>query len=527
MAKRKDDSDAFLRELDIRKEERRRDMLREREREKKCEKDYMSIIICILVVLNSLNPIWVAKIDLTVRFEWLQPLVFQLYDIDSQFHDVPAKTLKLDEQQFLGEASCFLSEVVTKPIRSLILKLDHREHGKRTTEVGPPIPVYKTEVIKNDLNPAWKPIIINLQQVQSKDTPLNIECCNFNSNGKHDLIDKVVKSLADLEKLHQHQHGEYLFLPSNTGPNHPNKILKGQLFVQNSQILCITLIPQVDQCLSKSNIKQRQKQETKWMRRLDVAEILQFHDTDKRFLAWGFGARPIDGTISHCFNLNGSTHHPEVNALAGQSLANNQHKYFVLLIIADRVITFFQETKDALVKAFDLPLSILIVGVGGADFKEMEILDADIGERLVSTTGQVAMRDIVQFVPMRDVQSDESSVVHALLSELPGQLMTFRKGELFRKMAVSDPVEVSQERQIGSSSLASETFVDSTMEAASYPSLPKDEVHDRSSVILRYKEKRKTRRYDKLIRYESRKVRADSRVRIKGRFAKANQAANP
>lgn len=28
---------------------------------------------------------------------------------------------------------------------------------------------------------------------------------------------------------------------------------------------------------------------------------------------------------------------------------------------------------DALVKASDLPLSILIVGVGGADFKEMEV----------------------------------------------------------------------------------------------------------------------------------------------------------
>ncbi|KAJ0979724.1 hypothetical protein J5N97_015198 [Dioscorea zingiberensis] len=47
---------------------------------------------------------------------------------------------------------------------------------------------------------------------------------------------------------------------------------------------------------------------------------------------------------------------------------------------------------------------------------------------------------------------------------------------------------------------------------------------DRDSVLSRYKEKRKTRRYDKLIRYESRKVRADSRVRINWRFAKANQA---
>jgi hypothetical protein len=38
-------------------------------------------------------------------------------------------------------------------------------------------------------------------------------------------------------------------------------------------------------------------------------------------------------------------------------------------------VTDLQETKDALVKASDLPLSILIVGVGGADFKEMEVFN--------------------------------------------------------------------------------------------------------------------------------------------------------
>ena len=37
------------------------------------------------------------------------------------------------------------------------------------------------------------------------------------------------------------------------------------------------------------------------------------------------------------------------------------------------MITDLEETKDAIVKASDLPLSILIVGVGGADFKEMEV----------------------------------------------------------------------------------------------------------------------------------------------------------
>ncbi|XP_052185731.1 zinc finger protein CONSTANS-LIKE 13 [Diospyros lotus] len=43
---------------------------------------------------------------------------------------------------------------------------------------------------------------------------------------------------------------------------------------------------------------------------------------------------------------------------------------------------------------------------------------------------------------------------------------------------------------------------------------------ERESAISRYKEKKKTRRYDKHIRYESRRIRAENRTRIKGRFAK-------
>ncbi|CAA7399949.1 unnamed protein product [Spirodela intermedia] len=59
--------------------------------------------------------------------------------------------------------------------------------------------------------------------------------------------------------------------------------------------------------------------------------------------------------------------------------------------------------------------------------------------------------------------------------------------------------------------------------AAAPPSSPavawsKLPVADRGLVLSRYKEKRKTRR--RHIRYESRKARADGRLRIKGRFAK-------
>lgn len=41
----------------------------------------------------------------------------------------------------------------------------------------------------------------------------------------------------------------------------------------------------------------------------------------------------------------------------------------------DGVINDPNETKDAIVRASDLPLSILIVGVGNADFKQMEVIN--------------------------------------------------------------------------------------------------------------------------------------------------------
>ena len=74
--------------------------------------------------------------------------------------------------------------------------------------------------------------------------------------------------------------------------------------------------------------------------------------------------------------------------------------YYVLLIITDGVISDFPDTTRALVMAATLPVSVIIVGVGGADFSAMDALDSD-GDLLKDTYGNKARRDIVQFVPMR------------------------------------------------------------------------------------------------------------------------------
>ena len=59
------------------------------------------------------------------------------------------------------------------------------------------------------------------------------------------------------------------------------------------------------------------------------------------------------------------------------------------------------DTREAIVHASHLPMSVIIVGVGNADFSDMQMLDGDDGI-LRSPKGGPVLRDIVQFVPFRN-----------------------------------------------------------------------------------------------------------------------------
>lgn len=56
----------------------------------------------------------------------------------------------------------------------------------------------------------------------------------------------------------------------------------------------------------------------------------------------------------------------------------------------------FPMPQAALVQASKQPMSVIIIGIGNADFTEMNALDSD--GALLQSFGQTATRDIVQFV---------------------------------------------------------------------------------------------------------------------------------
>nr|CAB3461666.1 unnamed protein product [Digitaria exilis] len=425
------------------------------------------------VILNSLEPSWITKATMSYQFEIVQPLIFRIYDVDTKYHHTPVKMLKLDQQDFLGEACCNLSEIVTKFNQSLTLNLrsncGHGLHGTMTVHAE------ESDLSRMAVEMTLRCLNLENKDVLSKsDNPLLVECFDFDSSGNHELIGAFQTTVAQLENLYTSKSGANFY--SRKG----QRKMKGQLFVDRLEekvqhtfmdyissgfelnfMVAVDFTasngdPRVPQSLHYIDPSGRPNSYQQAI--LGVGEVLQFYDNDKRFPSWGFGAR-TQGHVSHCFNLNTTTNDCEVVGVEGimsaytssfynvslagptmfgpvinkaaeiasQSLQYSNNKYFVLLIITDGVLTDIQETKDCIVRASDLPLSILIVGVGNADFNQMEILDADNGKRLESSTGRIATRDIVQFVPMREVQGGQISVVQSLLEELPGQFLQYMR----------------------------------------------------------------------------------------------------
>eukprot|EP01029_Cantina_marsupialis_P019370 TRINITY_DN449_c1_g1_i3.p1 TRINITY_DN449_c1_g1~~TRINITY_DN449_c1_g1_i3.p1 ORF type:complete len:392 (-),score=129.42 TRINITY_DN449_c1_g1_i3:242-1417(-) len=191
-----------------------------------------------------------------------------------------------------------------------------------------------------------------------------------------------------------------------------------------------------------------------------VGQILLEYDSDKLVPVHGFGGL-VNGQTSHCFPLTFDPSNPEVAGIPGiMEVYNNafnyvglsgptlfsqiigeavacapqctqqDQSYHVLLILTDGIINDMSSTIDTIVQASDHPLSIVIVGIGNANFDAMEVLDAD-DTPLVDKHGQKMKSDIVQFVPFRDFKDSHfSRLSKETLAEIPGQIISYfkRKG---------------------------------------------------------------------------------------------------
>ncbi|XP_060931541.1 copine-9-like isoform X1 [Limanda limanda] len=373
---------------------------------------------------------------------------------------------KLDKKDFFGKSDPFLVFY-------------------RSNEDGTFTICHKTEVIKNTLNPVWQPFTIPVRALCNGDydRTVKIDVFDWDRDGSHDFIGEFTTSYRELSRG-QNQFNVYEVLNPKKKGKKKKYVNSGTVtllsfkvdseytfvdFIRGGTQLNFTVA--IDFTASNGNPSQPTslhymspyQMNAYAMALKAVGEIIQDYDSDKLFPAYGFGAKlPPDGKISHAFPLGSDNDNPNCVGIEGvleayfQSLRTVQlygptnfapviskvancaaeitdgSQYFVLLMITDGVISDMVQTKEAVVNAASLPMSIIIVGVGPAEFDAMEELDGD--EVRVSSRGRLAERDIVQFVPFRDYIDRSGNQVLSMarlakdvLAEIPDQLLSFMK----------------------------------------------------------------------------------------------------
>uniref|UniRef100_A0A4W6G439 Copine-3 n=1 Tax=Lates calcarifer TaxID=8187 RepID=A0A4W6G439_LATCA len=390
---------------------------------------------------------------------------------DNRVVEFEVAARKLDKKDFFGKSDPFLELY-------------------KQTETGWQL-AHRTEVVKNNLNPTWKRFRVSLQSLCEGDVEksIKVDCYDYNSSGSHDFIGSFQTTLSQIQQATQSYAAEFECINSKKKQKKKGYKNSGVIIIKKCKIVkeytfldyimggCqINFTIAID--FTGSNGDPRYPISLHYINPQGyneylaaiwaVGNVIQDYDSDKMFPAFGFGAQiPPTGQVSHEFPINFNPSNPFCAGIEGVVAAYQQclpqvklygptnfspiinhvarfgrqalqqqtaSQYFVLLIITDGVITDMDETRQAIVNASRLPMSIIIVGVGGADFSAMEFLDGDDGI-LRSATGEAAMRDIVQFVPFRQFQNaPKEALAKSVLAEVPGQLVEF-----FNTMKLSPP----------------------------------------------------------------------------------------
>ncbi|XP_065195164.1 copine-1-like [Sycon ciliatum] len=374
---------------------------------------------------------------------------------------------KLDKKDFFGKSDPFLE-------------------FSRANPDGTFTPVHRTEIIKNSLNPSWQPFSLSSRQLCNSDDSrqIRIQCHDWDSDGSTDYIGSCMTSLAQLRQgrlplnleLVNEEKAKKKKSYRNSGVAHLQalKFQRSYSFLDYISHGCeLNFVVGVDFTGSNGDPRKsnslhylppgggamNEYQRALWA----VGSICEQYDTDKLFPAFGFGAKvPPEYKFSNIFNLSVGSPRPECQGVGGilaayQSaitqvqlwgptnaapiitavcdFAEGEHKrivsqklpcksYQILLLLTDGILTDMEQTKMAVIRGSHLPMSVIIVGVGAADFSDMEALDADDG--LLTCRGKSAARDIVQFVPFSQYRTrPPEHLAKDVLAEVPTQLVQY------------------------------------------------------------------------------------------------------
>ncbi|XP_029865519.1 copine-4 isoform X2 [Haliaeetus albicilla] len=424
------------------------------------------------VIRTCINPIFSKLFTVDFYFEEVQRLRFEVHDISSNHNG-------LKEADFLGGMECTLGQIVSQRKLSKSLLKHGNTAGKSS------ITVIAEELSGND----------DYVELSFSARKLDDKCIvwDWDSNGKHDFIGEFSSTFKEMRGAMEGRQVQWECINPKYKAKKKNyknsgivilnqcKIHKMHSFLDYIMGGCqIQFTVAIDFTASNGDPRNscslhyiHPYQPNEYLKALvAVGEICQDYDSDKMFPAFGFGARiPPEYKVSHDFAINFNEDNPECAGIQGvveayqsclpklqlygptniapiiQKVAKSASEetntkeasqYFILLILTDGVITDMADTREAIVHASHLPMSVIIVGVGNADFSDMQMLDGDDGI-LRSPKGEPVLRDIVQFVPFRNFKhASPAALAKSVLAEVPNQVVDYYNGKGIKPKCMSE-----------------------------------------------------------------------------------------
>ena len=338
------------------------------------------------------------------------------------------------------------------------------------------IKVHQTETYPKGKNPAFRNFWINSSKLcnSNYDMPLLVNVMRYKSNGDHKLKGQAV---ITVNKALRNEQVPFTNKKRGKTCGYQNMVVikKDPLYTfydylkggQNiSAVVCIDFTgsngdPKDPTSLHYYNPSQMNSYQQAIF---SICQILMNYDSDKLVPTYGFGGAPFypppglntGGQVCHFFPCSGQWDQTEAYGVDGifqqyntciqyvrlsgptyfapllaqvrdftrTAYAQDVWNYTVLLIITDGAIHDFGPSRDVIIDMTNQPISVIIVGVGTANFGKMDELDSD-DKALRSSSGAVALRDIVQFVPFEKFKHDPALLAKEVLHELPNQVVEF------------------------------------------------------------------------------------------------------
>jgi hypothetical protein len=334
------------------------------------------------------------------------------------------------------------------------------------------VPVHCTDAIMDNLNPKWEKVILSIDDLCNHDSnqPIKIECWDWQEDLCYQFIgdtDTTLNELLTKPTLTLHSRnpraktGEIrvraakkLIKPSPTDYLSSDDkfafVLGIDFSVYNDYPHNIKNLHNIDRKGSSSYLQAIQ----------EISKIIWGQDTDGKIPCFGFGGRPsfpdfTTDTVSSLIPISGNKHKmsilsPEhlleaykgarkyIDPMEKASILEimklvrdwalrdmKSNIYYVLVILTAGHVDDLQATIDLLVDLAQLPVSIVLVGVGDYNFNTLEKLDGD-KKWLRSSKKKLIKRDIINFVDFETCASDPDKLMKKILEEFPGQFMSFK-----------------------------------------------------------------------------------------------------